>query len=223
MVPLFLLRMEDITFCGLTKQISSRSKDLNYNSNRNRNLKSQQPPDRATLKRTVDRAERRRSKIMAFKRHLTTISQSYQEIVQGADPASGASAATPSDREIQFMKLLNSDDTFRLSTNLRALHKVERPVTIEEAQKYYEEQGGIPGGRTPAQMYLEYSSRVVEWMTQVIPYIAINPQVDLVQLLRSGDLLCELAVAIYPRVQCQLLQKGPEFTIHKIIFFLELW
>ncbi|KAJ3217172.1 hypothetical protein HDU67_008392 [Dinochytrium kinnereticum] len=173
-----------------------------------------------------ERADRRRSKVMAFKRHLMTISQAYQDIVLANDPSNpppaGGPTSSPSDREIQFMKLLNSDETFRLSTNLRALHKIERPVTLEEAQRFYEEQGGIPGGRTPAQMYLEYSSRVVEWMNQVIPHVTMNPSSDLVQLLRSGDLLCELAVAIYPRVQCQLLQKGPEFTVHKIIFFLEL-
>ncbi|KAJ3102029.1 hypothetical protein HDU97_000871 [Phlyctochytrium planicorne] len=168
-----------------------------------------------------DRAERRRSKVMAFKRHLMNISQAYQDIIQGSDPNS---AGTPSDREIQFMKLLNSEETFRLSTNLRALHKIERPATLEEAQKHYEEQGGVPGGRTPAQMYQEYSARVVEWISIVVPHYQpqISPTVDLVQLLRSGDLLCELAVSIYPRVQCQLLSKGPEFTIHKIIFFLEL-
>ncbi|KAJ3087627.1 hypothetical protein HDU96_004420, partial [Phlyctochytrium bullatum] len=184
----------------------------------------ERPPRPTDPEKDRERADRRRSKIASFKRHLLTISQTYQDIVQANDPTStpSSSSLTPSEREVQFMKLLNSDETFRLSTNLRALHKMERPVGIEEAQKYYEEQGGVPGGRTPAQMYHEYSPRVVDWMSQVIPHIPLNPTSDLVQLLRSGDLLCELAVAIYPRVQCQLLSKGPEFTVHKIIFFLEL-
>ncbi|KAJ3150125.1 hypothetical protein HK101_001990 [Irineochytrium annulatum] len=175
--------------------------------------------------RDRERADRRRSKVVTFKRHLLNISQIYQDIVMGGGdsaPQEDGATGAPSTKEVQFMRLLNSDDTFRLSNNLRAVHKLERSATIEEAQAHYEEQGGVPGGRTPAQMYTEYAARVVEWIAAVLPHVPIPAGADLVAILRSGDTLCELAVAIYPKVQCQLLQKGPEFTIHKIIFFLEL-
>ncbi|KAJ1554917.1 hypothetical protein HK096_000129 [Nowakowskiella sp. JEL0078] len=73
--------------------------------------------------------------------------------------------------------------------------------TIEEGQK---------SQKSPAQMLGEVLS------------LEIPQTSDLLSLLRSGDMLCELCVCMYPNIQCQLLNKGPEFTIHKIIFFLEL-
>jgi hypothetical protein len=40
-------------------------------------------------------------------------------------------------------------------------------------------------------------------------------------ILRSGDILCRLLVTLYPDLTCVLLQRGPEFGFHKLVFFLE--
>ena len=52
--------------------------------------------------------------------------------------------------------------------------------------------------------------------------IQFHPTQDLLFILRSGDIFCRLACALYKKVDCHLLGKGLEYGIHKIIFFLEL-
>lgn len=70
-------------------------------------------------------------------------------------------------------------------------------------------------------MYQEYAPKVLEWMSQVLR-IQFKPNQDFLFIMRSGDLLCRLACALYQNVECHLLDKGLEYGIHKIIFFLEL-
>ncbi|KAJ3031573.1 UNVERIFIED_CONTAM: hypothetical protein HDU68_002671 [Siphonaria sp. JEL0065] len=167
-----------------------------------------------------DKAERRKSKITAFKSHLYKVSNAYEEIINNTNTVKEGD--TPAQTEVEFMRLMNTDETFRLSVNLRAMHKLEKSVSLEEAQRNYEAQGGVPG-RSPAQMYHDYSPRVVDWILAVLPALqANNTTTDLVTLLRPADVLCQLAIQMFPHVQCKLLNKGAEFTIHKAVFFLEL-
>jgi hypothetical protein len=56
----------------------------------------------------------------------------------------------------------------------------------------------------------------------IVLNIQFAPDEDLIFILRSGDILCRLACSLYQKVECHLLDKGLEFGIHKIIFFLEL-
>ncbi|KAJ3128035.1 hypothetical protein HK100_009411 [Physocladia obscura] len=170
-------------------------------------------------KSSSERAERRKSKVNAFKTHLLKISNAYEEIINANVVKE---SDDPSEDEVEFMHIMNTDETFRLSLNLRAMHKLERTVTLDEAQRNYEQQGGVPG-RSPAQMYHDYSPRVVEWIITVLSLPPTHSQTnDLVTLLRPADILCLLAIQMFPHVQCKLLNKGPEFTIHKAVFFLEL-
>ncbi|KAI8617202.1 hypothetical protein BC830DRAFT_1167182 [Chytriomyces sp. MP71] len=186
-------------------------------SNQNGSITSSTMPGDKRM--SLDKAERRKSKVTAFKTHLFKVSKAYEAIINNTDAVKDSDA--PSQAEVDFMRLMNSDETFRLSLNLRAMHKLEKPVTLEEAQRNYEVQGGVPG-RSPSQMYHDYSPRVVEWISAVLAYPNPPTTTDLVTLLRPSDPLCLLACQMFPHVQCKLLNKGPEFTIHKAVFFLEL-
>jgi hypothetical protein len=70
-------------------------------------------------------------------------------------------------------------------------------------------------------MYQEYAPKVLMWIGKVLK-IQFQPEQDFLFIMRSGDLLCRLACALYQNVECHLLDKGLEYGIHKIIFFLEL-
>lgn len=168
----------------------------------------------------MEKLERRRLKLKKLKNHLIKVSTSYQEVIALTENLQTESTE-PTEMEIEFMHLLNSEETFKLSANLLSMHKLEQVATLEEAQKSFEAQSGILGGQSPAQMYEEYAPRIVEWIGLVLN-MCIPTNMDLVSFLRSGDVLCSLTMAMYPRMACQLLVKGREFTIHKIIFFLEL-
>ncbi|KAJ3068649.1 hypothetical protein HDU98_008209 [Podochytrium sp. JEL0797] len=172
------------------------------------------------LQDATSKLERRKSKVNAFKAHLAKVSSAYEEIINTTTPTS-TTPSSPSPSEIEFMRLMNSDETFRLSLNLRAMHKLEKPVSLLAAQQNYEAQGGVPG-RSPAQMYHDYSPRVVDWIAHVLQLHPAPTTTDLVTLLRPADVLCHLAIQMFPHVQCRLLNKGAEFTIHKAVFFLEL-
>jgi hypothetical protein len=56
----------------------------------------------------------------------------------------------------------------------------------------------------------------------VVLNIRFKPNQDFLYIMRSGDILCRLACALYQNVECHLLDKGLEFGLHKIVFFLEL-
>lgn len=58
----------------------------------------------------------------------------------------------------------------------------------------------------------------MDWISAVL---CIKHVGDLMSLLWDGDILCRLSTALFPRVKCQLLSRGREYVIHKIIFFLE--
>lgn len=66
-------------------------------------------------------------------------------------------------------------------------------------------------------MHISFFSRI----GQVLG-LNMDPSYDLIAFLRSGDVLCRLVCALYPKVKCQLLDKGSSYAIHKIVFFLEL-
>ncbi|KAJ3119479.1 hypothetical protein HK098_005404 [Nowakowskiella sp. JEL0407] len=156
-------------------------------------------------------------KVNALKKHLYRISVAYQEVV--AKGHEKQNQQTASNKEMQFMKLLNSQETFRLSSNLQKLHKISKRLTGTDNP--YANIKTEDGQRSPGQMYLDYKPKVISWLGEVLDQ-DIPATSDLLVILRSGDVLCQLCIAMYPNIQCALLSKGPEFTIHKIIFFLEL-
>ncbi|KAH9262168.1 hypothetical protein BASA82_000771 [Batrachochytrium salamandrivorans] len=80
---------------------------------------------------------------------------------------------------------------------------------------------GVQAPHSTLIMYLEYSPKVIGWIGSILD-MNIDPNKDLMSILRNGDVFCRLACALYPRVECQLLEMGPRFAIHKIVFFLEL-
>ncbi|RKO88152.1 hypothetical protein BDK51DRAFT_27165, partial [Blyttiomyces helicus] len=145
----------------------------------------------------------------ALRKHLHRVSVAYQEMLAKDD--SKSSDSTPSLKEIQFMKLLNSEHTFRLSSNIAQLGpRASLPPTSWENT----EQLGDD-------LYAEYSPRVVGWISAVLDRL-YPPKTELIDILITGTVLCELSVKLFPRFDCQLLNKGPAFTVHKVIFFLEL-
>ncbi|KAJ3417114.1 hypothetical protein HDV05_006973 [Chytridiales sp. JEL 0842] len=175
-----------------------------------------------------EKLERRKAKVAALKRHVWKISNAYAEIVaeaasRGKDTSNQPQGPTP--KEIEFMRLLNSPETFRLSTNLRALQKLDPPPTLQEAQTAFlstlPPNSQPPHPRSPAEIYSTHSPKILSWLSSLLPNPP-TPSVDLQTYLSTADPLCELAVALYPSIPCHLLSKGDEFTIHKIVFFLEL-
>ncbi|KAI8813009.1 hypothetical protein BJ742DRAFT_767623 [Cladochytrium replicatum] len=159
--------------------------------------------------------EQRKKKPSSIKKHLSRISVAYHEVLTKTDAQPNES----SDKELQFMKLLNSEETFKLSANVNRLSKGGSRLSMITPEKRMSLAGD--GSRTPVQMYADYNPKVVAWLGEVLKK-DFPLDSDLVSLLRSGDLLCELCIAMYPTIQCQLLGRGSEFTVHKIIFFLEL-
>ncbi|KNC97797.1 uncharacterized protein SPPG_06792 [Spizellomyces punctatus DAOM BR117] len=179
--------------------------------------RSASPVDNKMDERRVSR------RVTNLRRHLQRVSVAYREILLRDGLQAGTS--TPSPKEIEFMKLLNSEQTFRLSAHLSILAAGGSVGADEEAKRREDARmsvlGGPLGQKTPAQIYQEYGPRVVEWLRGTLSLPADAPG-DIMTLLQTGDVLCHLACKLYPRTQCQLLTKGPEFTVHKIIFFLEL-
>ncbi|KAJ3087180.1 hypothetical protein HK102_011652 [Quaeritorhiza haematococci] len=68
-------------------------------------------------------------KITYLKKHLHKISVAYQEILTNG-ASSKAGSGTPSAKEIEFMKLLNSEETFKLAANLSLLHSGDGRGTV---------------------------------------------------------------------------------------------
>ncbi|KAI8920297.1 hypothetical protein DFJ77DRAFT_452108 [Powellomyces hirtus] len=187
-------------------------------------------------------SKRHSKRAAGLRNHLDRISMAYQQILangEGFQPG----AATPTSTEIDFMKLLNSDHTFILSANidkLSANNKFEHKqpdsynnynrisnghFSDDSAMGYNHRRLSNYQDRSAAQ-YAEQAPRVLTWIRQALNILPTSdnskqPQ-DLITFLRSGDILCQLACTLYPRTQCALLAKGPEFTVHKVIFFLEL-
>jgi hypothetical protein len=69
-------------------------------------------------------------------------------------------------------------------------------------------------------MYQDYAPKVLNWISVVLK--TKLKERDLLNSLRSGDVLCQLICAMYPGVECNILAKGVEYSFHKIIFFLEM-
>lgn len=82
-------------------------------------------------------------------------------IVYVVQPGGG----TPSSKEIEFMKILNSDQTFKLSANISMLSSIAGPTADSEARRMEENRMSILGSgtKTPAQVYNEYAPKVVQW------------------------------------------------------------
>ena len=61
---------------------------------------------------------------------------------------------------------------------------------------------------------------VIEWLGMVFN-VDYPKDTNLLDIIWDGTMLCKLSTILFPRIKCQLLTKGPEYSIHKIIFFLE--
>ena len=123
------------------------------------------------------------------------------------------------------MGMLNSKDTFRLSINLRQVQKsFAADLSGEEianGRRSLNEQG-----KSYFRIHTEYGDKIMNWIVKVNNMNGNNPTLNeeqsVMKALQSGDLLCMLATNLFPNVSCQLLDKGGEFSVHKIVFFLEL-
>ncbi|KAL3894707.1 MAG: hypothetical protein SGCHY_005120 [Lobulomycetales sp.] len=104
--------------------------------------------------------------------------------------------------EAQFLKLLNYEESFEL-LQINCL----RVPNLEKSSS----------GRT----FQQYSPKVSAWMSAVLN-LNIPEDTYLPHLLADGMIFCRLAVQMYPKISCHLLQKGPEFAVHRVVFFLEL-
>ncbi|KAJ3155548.1 hypothetical protein HDU89_006514 [Geranomyces variabilis] len=183
--------------------------------------RQQQPQSQMGQQRPAEAAvvnnPRHSKRAAGLRNHLGRISMAYEQILangEGFQPG----AATPTTTEINFMKLLNSDSTFILSANIGKLG----PADASDLDFMDRRRSANPD--RSAAHYAQLSPRVEDWIraTLQLPHHNQQPQPDLMTHLQSGDILCRLACELYPRTQCQLLSKGPEFTVHKVIFFLEL-
>ncbi|KAJ3183314.1 hypothetical protein HDU85_002340 [Gaertneriomyces sp. JEL0708] len=174
--------------------------------------------------------------------HLQSISKAYQRVLietssDGASDTKGKEGRTPgaSRAEGAFLSLLNSDATFRVGTYLASTSTF--PSTASSLLSYhnYDSDSHQTAQVDPrfsilpqkdSSTYALYVPRIHSWLHTLLPALVppYNPNTPylLPYLLRTGDILCELAVILFPRTQCALLHKGPEFTVHKAVFFLEL-
>ena len=107
------------------------------------------------------------------------------------------------------MTLLNSPISFKVSQSIK-LNPILAPVTPSSSSS-----------KTSLQTYFRYAPKLINWLNQVLG-TDIDEDAYLPDLLVSGDLLCRLSVTMFPKVQCHLLNKDMSFSIHKLIFFLEL-
>jgi hypothetical protein len=71
-------------------------------------------------------------------------------------------------------------------------------------------------GRT----FQQFAPKAISWINTVLN-LQLDDDCFLSDLLADGTILCRLAVQMYPKIKCHLLQKGPGFTVHRIVFFLE--
>ncbi|KAJ3218206.1 hypothetical protein HK099_005165 [Clydaea vesicula] len=148
------------------------------------------------------------TKPVNLKKHLHRVSVAYQGILAKSDAK--PSSKIPSLDERAFMKLLNSEETFKLSSIVQESNFFsETPMVLKSSNS------------SSFQTFEQYAPKVINWISDVLA-IPIPLKTFLPSLLASGDILCKLAVTLYPKIECHLLNKGPEYAIHKIIFFLEL-
>jgi len=132
-------------------------------------------------------------------KHLLQLSEVYQGIT---------SKATSGSAEAEFLKLLNMDETLRL---LSLANPHLPPPSLTKSSS----------GRT----FSQYAPKVIAWIGAVLSRDIVpleSPLPFLPSLLADGEILCTLAIKLYPKISCHLLSKGPEFAVHRVVFFLEL-
>jgi hypothetical protein len=125
-----------------------------------------------------------RTERKSLRKHLRNLSRCYQNII----PKSGGSSSG----ELEFLALLNNDETFKLP----GLNSTRAP-NLEESSS----------GRT----FQQYSPKAFAWIGAVLN-LNLPEDCFLPHILADGVILCRLAVQMYPKISCHLLQKGPEFS-----------
>ena len=67
-------------------------------------------------------------------------------------------------------------------------------------------------------LYKTYSPLVLAWLKSVL---GVEGD-EFMDVIRSGEVLCSLTTTLFPKIACSLSAKGDHFTIHKLVFFLEV-
>ncbi|KAJ3088336.1 hypothetical protein HK102_008999 [Quaeritorhiza haematococci] len=141
----------------------------------------------------------------AFEDHLQRVSSAYSILL------------TTKDKDIkkeEFLKILNSEETYRLA-------KYVFNRNIDQQSPFLNLESELSSeGRTPAKTYEKYRPMVMSWINRVLNR-DYPLETDLISVLRSGDVPCDLICALFPRFHCPVKSKGPEYAIHKLVFFLD--
>jgi hypothetical protein len=150
-----------------------------------------------------------------LKDYVLVVSEQYQKVLQSKRTVESPG---PTPDEVNFMKSLNHPESANVCSEYLyiLMYRDSELAKIDPMEK-------LRSGKIVSNtyiMYHKYSVTVVKWICKVLNTAPVKK--DLIAFLRSGDVLCRLVCALYSKVKCHLLDKGQEFTLHKIIFFLEL-
>jgi hypothetical protein len=69
-------------------------------------------------------------------------------------------------------------------------------------------------------MKIDSTPLFIRWINKVLT-LDIDTSLSILPLLRNGQILCQLITTLYG-LQCHLLQKSDEATVHKLVFVLEV-
>lgn len=125
--------------------------------------------------------------------YISNLSKIYQETLSNPNK----------EKDLAFIKLLNSDDTFQASAGLAT-----DSLSASSSKS----------GSTF--IYQKVSQNFIKWLNEVLDAKYQN-SANVIDILKTGNILCQLVLMLFPSTDCQLLNKGVKFSIHKIIFFLE--
>lgn len=153
-------------------------------------------------KSKVKRHERKESQTRIqrnAKEHLLNLSLEYHEMTQSPNQ----------ERELKFIKLLNASDTFQAAIGLTTDSLAYNLISQNPNQT-----------NSTAIMYQKSCIKFIQWINKIL-HSKYQPSANIVEILKNGNILCQIVVKLFPSTECQLLEKGLEYSIHKIIFFLE--
>ena len=137
------------------------------------------------------------------KEHVMKLSLEYTLMIQNPLP----------EKELQFIKILNSPETFQASIALSSDSFSQNLTTSTTTSNLN------PSYSTIIQ-YQKSSVKFIEWINKII-YTKFQTLGNPIEILKNGNILCQIIIKLFPATDCLLLEKGKEYSIHKIIFFLE--
>ena len=127
----------------------------------------------------------------------------------------------PSQNELDFMNLLNDEETFRVCNEYLRLLAIEERKWVSKQVNRHTLLPGLDKKQNTLLLYNEFSGKVLRWIGKVLN-IRFKPNQDFLTVMRSGDILCRLATILYKNIDCSLIDKPLQYGLHKTIFFLEL-